>query len=62
MCGLKIMSVDGIQFKTPETKDNQKFGYATNKTIFPSVLTVTLISTHTHIISDTIVKYLMHNS
>ncbi|MBD1560038.1 IS4 family transposase, partial [Vibrio sp. S9_S30] len=52
VCGLKVLSVDGTQFKTPETPDNQQLGYATGKATFPSVLAVTLMSTRTHLISD----------
>lgn len=52
VCGLKVMSVDGTQFKAPETKDNQQLGYATGKATFPSVLAVTLMSARTHLVSD----------
>lgn len=52
VCGFKLLSVDGTQFKTPETEDNQQLGYATGKATFPSALAVTLMSTRTHLISD----------
>ncbi|MDE9496088.1 IS4 family transposase [Xenorhabdus bovienii] len=51
-CGLKILCVDGTQFKVPETRDNQQLGYASGKATFPSVLAVTLMSARTHLISD----------
>ncbi|RKE93332.1 IS4 family transposase [Xenorhabdus ehlersii] len=52
VCGLKILCVDGTQFKVPETGDNQQLGYASGKATFPSVLAVTLMSARTHLISD----------
>ncbi|WP_338114342.1 transposase [Xenorhabdus indica] len=51
-CGLKILCVDGTQFKVPETGDNQQRGYASGKATFPSVLAVTLMSARTHLISE----------
>ncbi|PHM69735.1 IS4 family transposase [Xenorhabdus kozodoii] len=51
-CGLKILCVDGTQFKVPDTGDNQQLGYASGKATFPSVLAVTLMSARTHLISD----------
>jgi len=51
-CGLKLLSVDGTQFKAPETSSNQQLGYAQKTASFPSVLAVTLMSTKTHLISD----------
>ncbi|WP_208638574.1 IS4 family transposase [Xenorhabdus ehlersii] len=52
VCGLKILCVDGTQFKVPETGDNQQLGYASGKATFPSVLALTLMSARTHLISD----------
>lgn len=52
VCGLKLLSVDGTQFKTQDTPSNQVFGYATGSSNFPSVLAVTLMSTRTHMLSD----------
>ncbi|KGK00591.1 IS4 family transposase [Thalassotalea sp. ND16A] len=52
VCGLKLLSVDGTQFKTQDTPSNQHFGYAQSTANFPSVLAVTLMSTRTHLISD----------
>ncbi|WNJ95695.1 IS4 family transposase [Vibrio ruber] len=52
VCGLKVLSVDGTQFRVPETKDNQQFGYRSATSTFPSVLAVTLTSTRTHLVSD----------
>lgn len=52
VCGLKLLSVDGTQFKTQDTVDNQHFGYAQKSANFPSVLAVTLMSTRNHLISD----------
>jgi len=52
VCGLKLLSVDGTQFKTQDTESNQHFGYAQRAANFPSVLAVTLMSTRTHLISD----------
>ncbi|WP_281647618.1 IS4 family transposase [Parendozoicomonas sp. Alg238-R29] len=50
--GLKVLAVDGTQFHTPETKDNQQLGYASGQGSFPSVLAVALMSVHSHLISD----------
>ena len=52
VCGLKLLSIDGTQFKTQDTPSNRHFGYAKSTTNFPSVLAVTLMSTRTHLISD----------
>ncbi|MCF6459426.1 transposase, partial [Pseudoalteromonas sp. MMG024] len=52
VCGLKLLSVDGTQFKTQDTPSNSHFGYAQSTANFPSVLAVTLMSTRTHLISD----------
>ena len=52
VCGLKLLSVDGTQFKTQDTSSNSHFGYAQSTANFPSVLAVTLMSTRTHLISD----------
>ena len=52
VCGLKLLSVDGTQFKTQDTPDNNHFGYAQRAANFPSVLAVTLMSTRTHLLSD----------
>ena len=52
VCGLKLLSIDGTQFKTQDTPSNRHFGYAQSTTNFPSVLAVTLMSTRTHLISD----------
>lgn len=52
VCGLKLLSVDGTQFKTHDTPDNRHFGYAQRTANFPSVLAVTLMSTRSHLISD----------
>jgi len=52
VCGLKLLSVDGTQFKAQDTMSNQHFGYAQKTANFPSVLAVTLMSTRSHLISD----------
>ena len=52
VCGLKLFSVDGTQFKVPETEDNRQLGYVSRQATFPSVLAVTLMSAHTHLLSD----------
>lgn len=48
VCGLKLFSVDGTQFKVPETEDNRQLGYVSRQATFPSVLAVTLMSAHIH--------------
>ncbi|GAB3520246.1 IS4 family transposase [Photobacterium alginatilyticum] len=52
VCGLKVLSVDGTQFKAQNTPSNQEFGFAQRSASFPSVLAVTLMSTRSHVLSD----------
>lgn len=52
VCGLKLLSVDGTQFRVPDTKENQSFGFATGQASYPSVLAVALMSAKSHLIAD----------
>lgn len=52
VCGLKVFSVDGTQFRTPDTLENKSFGFASGGKSFPSVLLVALMSARSHLITD----------
>ena len=52
LCGLKIFSVDGTQFRVPDTVDNQSFGFACGQASYPSVMAVALMSAKSHLIAD----------
>jgi len=52
VCGLKVLSVDGTQFKAQNTESNQELGFVRSSASFPSVLAVTLMSTRSHLLSD----------
>jgi hypothetical protein len=52
VCGLKVFSVDGTQFRVPDTSENQSFGFASGQASFPSVLAVALMSVKSHLIAD----------